>query len=34
MRELAGDRPPPSIEQAAEAFDIHGLVIARGDILL
>jgi hypothetical protein len=34
MRELAGDRPPPSIEQAAEAFDIHGLVIPRGDILL
>ena len=34
MRELAGDRPPPSIEQAAESFDIHGLVIPRGDILL
>jgi hypothetical protein len=34
MRELAGDQPPPSIEQAAEAFDIHGLVIPHGDILL
>jgi hypothetical protein len=34
MRELAGDQPAPSIEQAAEAFDIHGLVIPRGDILL
>ena len=27
MRELAGDQPPPSIEQATEAFDVHGLVI-------
>src|SRR5215217_5608266 len=34
MRELAGDQPPPSIEQATEAFDVHGLVIPRGNILI
>jgi hypothetical protein len=34
MRELAGDRPSPSIEQAIEAFDVHGLVIPRGNILI
>jgi hypothetical protein len=34
MRELAGDQPSPSIEQATEAFDVHGLVIPRGNILI
>jgi len=34
MRELAGDQPPPAIEQAAEPFDVHGLVIPRGNILI
>jgi hypothetical protein len=34
MRELAGDRPAPPTEQATEAFDVHGLVIPRGDILI
>jgi hypothetical protein len=34
MRELAGDQPAPAIEQATEAFDVHGLVIPRGDILI
>ena len=34
MRELAGDHPTPSIGQATEAFDVHGLVIPRGSILI
>jgi hypothetical protein len=34
MRELAGDQPLPSIEQATEAFDVRGLVIPRSNILV
>jgi hypothetical protein len=34
MRELGGDQPPPSIEQATEAFDVRGLVIPSGNILI
>jgi hypothetical protein len=34
MRELAGDQPLPSIEQAGEVFDVHGLVIPSGNILI
>ena len=35
MWELAGDQPPwPSIEQATEAIDVHGLVIPSGNILI
>jgi len=34
MRELAGDQPPPSIEQGAETFELHGLVIPAGNILI
>jgi len=34
MRELAGDQSPPSIEQATEAFDVRGLVIPSGNILI
>jgi hypothetical protein len=34
MRELAGDQPSPSIELATEAFEVHGLVIPRGSILI
>lgn len=34
LRELAGDQPAPSIEQATETFEVHGLVVPRGDILV
>jgi hypothetical protein len=34
MRELAGDRPAPPMEQTIESFEVHGLVIPRGDILV
>ena len=34
MRELAGDQPLPSIEQSTEAFDVRGLVIPSGNILI
>ena len=34
MRKLAGDQPAPPIEQATETFEVHGLVIPRGDILI
>jgi hypothetical protein len=34
MRELAGDQPLPSIEQATEAFDVRGIVIPSNNILI
>jgi hypothetical protein len=34
MRELAGDQLPPSTELATETFDVHGLVIPNGNILI
>ncbi|HEX3206049.1 MAG TPA: hypothetical protein VHQ68_07405 [Propionibacteriaceae bacterium] len=34
IRELAGDQPLPSIEQAAEVFDVRGLVIPGSNILV
>jgi hypothetical protein len=34
MRELAGDQPPPSMEQATETFDVRGLVIPSGNIMI
>ena len=34
MRELAGDEPPPSTEPATETFDVHGLVIPSGNVLI
>ena len=34
MRKLAGDQPASPIEQATETFEVHGLVIPRGDILI
>ena len=34
MRKLAGDQPVSPIEQATETFEVHGLVIPRGDILI
>ena len=34
MRELAGDQPPPSAEQATETFDVRGLVIPSGNIVI
>ena len=34
MRELAGDQPLPSIEQATETFDIRGLVVPGSNILI
>jgi hypothetical protein len=34
LRELAGDQPLPSMDQTTEAFEVHGLVIPRGNILI
>ena len=34
MRKLAGDQPAPPVEQITEAFEVHGLVIPRGGILV
>jgi predicted metal-binding protein len=34
MRELAGDQPPPSTEQTTETFDVHGLIIPSGNIVI
>ncbi|HEU4998150.1 MAG TPA: hypothetical protein VFT68_04335 [Lapillicoccus sp.] len=34
MRELAGDQPAPPVEQAMTTFDVSGLVIPRGDVLV
>ena len=34
IRELAGDQPLPSIEQATEIFDIRGLVVPGSNILI
>jgi hypothetical protein len=33
-RELARDQPPPSPEPATETFDVHGLVIPSGNVLI
>lgn len=34
MQKLAGDQPLPPIEQTTEVFEVHGLVIPRGGILI
>ncbi len=34
MRELAGEQPTPPIAQTTEAFEVHGLVIPRAEILI
>lgn len=34
IRELAGDQPLPSIEQATETFDVRGIVIPGSNILV
>jgi hypothetical protein len=34
MQELAGDQPPPSTEPATETFQVRGLVIPNGNILI
>ena len=34
MRELAGDERAPSTESATETFDVHGLVIPSGNVLI
>jgi hypothetical protein len=34
MRELAGDLPQPSTEPSVEVFEVRGLVIPRGDIVI
>jgi hypothetical protein len=34
MQELAGDEPPPSTEPATETFDVRGLEIPGGSILI
>ena len=34
LRELAGNQPLPSVDQTTEAFEVHGLVVPRGNILI
>ena len=34
MRDLAGDLPQPSTDESTEAFEVRGLVIPRGDIVI
>jgi len=34
MRDLAGDLPQPSTEQSTELFEVRGMVIPRGDIVI
>ena len=34
MRDLAGDLPQPSTEQSPEVFEVRGIVIPRGDIVI
>ena len=34
MRELAGDLQKPSTEPSAEVFEVRGIVIPRGDIVI
>ena len=34
LRELVGDQPLPSMDHTAEAFEVHGLVIPNGTILI
>ena len=34
MRELAGDQPPPSTEPVTETFDVRGLEIPSGNIMI
>jgi hypothetical protein len=34
QRELTGDLPQPSTEQTTEVFDVRGIVIPRGDIVI
>jgi hypothetical protein len=34
MRELAGDQPPPLTEPATETFEVRGLTIPSGNIMI
>ena len=34
MRDLAGDLPQPSTGQSTEVFEVRGIVIPRGDIVI
>lgn len=34
MEQMVGDQSAPPIEQVTETFEVHGLVIPRGDILI
>jgi hypothetical protein len=34
MRELAGDQPPPSMAVATETFDVRGLTISSGNVMI
>ena len=34
MRDLAGDLPQPSTDQSTEVFEVRGIVIPRGDIVI
>jgi hypothetical protein len=33
-RDLAGDLPQPSTEQSMEVFEVRGIVIPRGNIVI
>jgi hypothetical protein len=33
-QELAGDLPQPSTEKSTEVFDVRGMVIPRGNIVI
>jgi hypothetical protein len=32
MRELMGNQPVPPVQQSTTTFDVHGLVLPRGDV--
>ena len=34
MRDLAGDLPQPSTDESTEVFEVRGIVIPRGDIVI
>ena len=34
VRDLAGDLPQPSTDESTEVFEVRGLVIPRGDIVI
>jgi hypothetical protein len=34
MQEMAGDQPPPATEPAIETFEVRGLTIPSGNIMI